>query len=271
VTPAWAERGIVALITLLGVQEGRFAWGLLGLVVLALVLVVVALVMGTRALRRSRRALEQLSALVVGGLQAAEPEPEEPQAEPSPPEPGTAEPVAAAEAEPELRPIPEEAEPEEVEAPTPDQTPEPSSAVAPPVAPTDDVLCECGHRRDEHFRISVSKWMCLADVVPACTCRQFVPQGNETASLLRSLQHSDEFVRAVAASELRGRPEATGALLDALADDLAHVRLEVVRALEDAPADTAVRRALIDLIAQDPVPAVRQEAVRVLATFLARV
>src|SRR5438552_15536077 len=109
VMPAWAGRGMVALVALLGVHEGRFAWGLLGLVALALVLVVVALVVGTRALRRSRRVLEQLSALVAGGFQAAarpEPEPQEAETE-APPAPTPAEPVAAAEAEPEPPPIPE--------------------------------------------------------------------------------------------------------------------------------------------------------------------
>ncbi|MDP9340739.1 MAG: sister chromatid cohesion protein PDS5, partial [Actinomycetota bacterium] len=75
-------------------------------------------------------------------------------------------------------------------------------------------------------------------------------------------------VRVVAVFELRGRPEATEALLEALADQSPQVRREAVKALEDAPPDATVRRALIEVIAQDLSPAVRQEAVRVLAAFL---
>jgi hypothetical protein len=296
VTPAWAERGMVALIALLGVHEGRFAWGLLGLVLFALLLVAVALVIGFVALRRSRRALAEVSAVVAGGL---EPEAEavagrpEPRAVGAPPERPAEEaaPVPAQEPEASLEEVPVEAEqPEaahEPEAEGPSLVPEqvavepsvhgPSVATFEPVAPpaprsgpAEDVLCECGHAKATHYQVTASKWMCLADVTPACQCRRYAAPPSETASLLRSLQHPDEFVRAAAAAELRGRPEATEALLEALDDDSAHVRLEVVKALEDAQADAAVRKALIEVIAQDLSPSVRQEAVRVLATFLAR-
>ena len=112
--------------------------------------------------------------------------------------------------------------------------------------------------------------MCLANVTPACQCRQFLSEASETAHLLQSLRHPDELVRAAAASDLRGRPEATEALLAALGDDSARVRLEAVQALEDAFQDAVVSRALIDVIAQDLVPAVREQGVRVLASVIGR-
>jgi hypothetical protein len=249
---------MVALVALLGVHEGRFAWGLLGLVAFALFLVGVALVVGTLALRRSRRALAQVAALAWG---QARPEPE-----PREPERG----------EGELRPIPPPpppmaAEPE-VQGPPPAAAAafEPAPPEPPPAGPTDEDLCRCGHARRDHFRINAGTWMCLANVIPACQCRQFVSEGSETAHLLQSLRHPDELVRAAAAADLRGRPEATEALLAALDDDSARVRLEAVRALEDAPQDAAVSRALIDVIAQDLAPAVREQGVRVLASVIGR-
>jgi hypothetical protein len=260
---------MVALVALLGVHEGRFAWGLLGLVAFALFLVGVALVVGTLALRRSRRALAQVAALAWGQARP-EPEPREPERgegelRPIPPPP----PPPPMAAEPEIQGPPPAAAAAFEPAP-PDAVFEPAPPEPPPAAPTDEDLCRCGHARRDHFRITAGTWMCLANVIPACQCRQFVSEGSETAHLLQSLRHPDELVRAAAAADLRGRPEATEALLAALDDDSARVRLEAVRALEDAPQDAAVSRALIDVIAQDLAPAVREQGVRVLASVIGR-
>ncbi|MDP9342804.1 MAG: hypothetical protein M3Q23_12085, partial [Actinomycetota bacterium] len=185
----------MAPIALLGVQEGRFAWGLLGLVLFALVLVAVAVILAVVALRRSRRALSAVSAIVSGGFQpelTAEAIAREPAAEP---------PTRILPSEPELAPAGEELEAPEADEPETERAdfsaaePGAGEAAAPTFeappssprgGPAEGILCECGHAKGDHHRLTASKWMCLADVVPACQCRQFVPQRNETASLVRS-------------------------------------------------------------------------------------
>src|SRR5207247_2267974 len=144
----------------MAVLEDRFVWASLGLALLALLLVVVALAMGAVSLRRSRTALAQGAAARVAVEAARAPIPE-PAPEPSPePEPQAPAPASAVESGPEVAPAPNG---EDVR----------------------DRTCQCGHSRSVHAELGPGGGsMCLADVTPACQCRQFTTLQDDTVRIL---------------------------------------------------------------------------------------
>ena len=309
-TAVWAGRGCGDVLRVVAVHEGGFAWTLLGLVILALVLVLVALVMANAALRKARRVDRAVRSLppvgfpaeaqpAAGPLTSAlsgkeagpeagevpvpleeleEPEPEDVAAEPEQvweDEGGAVAPEEAAleAAGPEPVPAPPfEAPPPPPFPPPPPPPPEEIEPVPVPAPPRREdragLVCECGHARSLHVELTArGTSICLADVTPACTCRRFASVVDDTARLLSLLRHEDQFVRIGAVARLRGRPEADEGLLGALSDRAPLVRVEVVRALGESSRPTA-RRALIEVISQDPSPEVRDAAVSALAALI---